>query len=192
MGQGTVQPMALFAADGTAIDFDHELIAQVPTSILVPHRAVHLGVTFLVCYKSPEGSEIADNASINFIINSRYSMHLSFLGAAGGDAELALWENTTYTDGSLISPLNMNRDSGAYPDVARRDVTVTAYGTNLLNIFLPGGTGGNSSGGVLRLGTEFVLSADTNYLLENINRAGQAQSMSLHAEWYEAERAVIP
>ena len=160
-------------------------------SISIPHHEVHEGEMFEISYKSPDASPIADNGTIAFLLRTgaKYD-HLVFGGNAGGDAELELLEAPAITDdGAALTEYNMNRAINANPTtVATLDPTVTGgTGSLLFNDFIPGGTGGNSVGGTgaVRVGTEWILRINTAYVMRVTNRAGNAQPMSLLAQWYE-------
>jgi hypothetical protein len=154
-----------------------------------PHHEIHSGSTFLSSYKSAEGADIADNATITFTITvrARYP-HMVFRAACGGDMEAELLEGPTVTagTGNATTVFNKNRGSTRTPTVGvRRDMTVTDAGTLIEHELAPGGTGGNSIGGASQQRPEWILNINTVYLFRITNRAGNAQPMSIAIEWYE-------
>lgn len=173
--------------DGGPLSVDE--ITSALTVIDTVHHEVHEGETFQACYKTPDASPLADNASIDllFIVGARFP-HFTFTAAAGADAEVRLYEGTTVSaNGTGISVMNMKR----IPPIMIAGVaafhtpTITTLGTMLIEALLPGGTGGNSAGGIARAGTEWDLNTNTNYLLRLINRGGNNQPASIVAQWYE-------
>lgn len=156
----------------------------------VVHHEIHEGETYQASYKSPDASNIADNGTIDILVKTgaKYC-HLAFEIAAGGDAEILLYEDTTTSnDGTPLVEHNMNRGiADSATAAAFHTPTVTDVGTLLENRFVPGGAGGNSQGGsgTIRPGTEWILNINKNYLVRGINRAGTAQPMSNIVQWYE-------
>ena len=154
-----------------------------------PHHAVHDGEMYQSSYKSLEGSDVADNASIDILINTGADFidHVTFVAAAGGDAELELFEYTEVSaPGTVIASNNMNRNGGKHPStVVSIGPTIDADGFRFHNSLLPGGTGGNAAGGIARANTEWNYIPDTNYLARITNRSGNAKPMSVITQWYE-------
>lgn len=158
--------------------------------IAYEHHEVHEGKMFFASYKSPDGSDVADNATVRIqILTGARSCHLTFVCAAGGDAEESFYEGITSTGGTALAAHNMNRRGTMTPSATPSlNPTVSAFGVRLENELLPGGTGGaNTPGGVARPGTEWILKTNTKYLVEITNRAGNAQPISIAVEWYEKE-----
>jgi len=158
--------------------------------IPVVHHEVHEGKTFQTSYKTPDASPLADDAALNFLlITGSLFSHLTFAGAAGGDAEILLYEDTQYSaSGAALPEWNMKRTSSSGTTlVMSLGPTITNVGTLLHNCFLPGGTGGNAPGGIVREDTEWILRPNSVYMVRLINRAGNAQPASLVAQWYEKE-----
>lgn len=161
-------------------------------TIPVVHHEVHEGETFTSSYKSADGAPVADNGTVDLLLQTgaKYA-HLVFGVACGGDLEIALYEGTTVSNlGTPLAENNMKRYSAKTATVAvTHSPTVTLVGTLLLNRFVPGGTGPQAVGSTSRENTEWVLKASTIYLIRGINRAGNAQPMSTVAQWYEESDA---
>lgn len=153
------------------------------------HHEIHDGDTYLVSYKSPDASPIADNGTILFIIttHSQYA-HMTFRASCGGDMEAELYEGTQVEPGTgaAMTPYNKSR---ANPKVAtvgvRRDMTLGPVGTLLENEFVAGGTGPLAVGGASQMRAEWILATSHVYMYRITNRAGSAQPASLAIEWYE-------
>ena len=114
--------------------------------------------------------------------------HLIYIVNSGADAELQFYEGTTVSDnGTELAENNMNRLSVTVSTFSVfHSPTVSGVGTLLSNLFIPGGTGGNSLGSQFGQGREWILDRNTNYLIRGINRGGNAQPMSVLAQWYES------
>jgi len=156
----------------------------------IAHHEIHEGETWLVSYKSADATPIADNNPITFavITTSKYC-HILARGAAGGDMEALLYEGSTLLagTGTAMTEYNKNRPYGEGGNTASviLDPQVVAVGTLIENEFIPGGTGPQAVGGASTMRAEWVLRRNTTYLVRIINRAGNAQPMSLALEWYE-------
>lgn len=165
--------------------------ALVTVSIL--HRRVHEGITFQASFKNEDASPVADNGNVSILLvtGARFN-HLVFRGTAGGDAEALFYEGVTVTDsGTALAAHNMKRyvTTTSLTNAFHTPTVTVAGATVLHDSLLPGGTGGNSPGGTVRANTEWLLSLNTIYLIRLINRAGNAQPMSLVAQWYEGSVA---
>ena len=184
---GSITPVLV--AGGTVNLGETDEVTGAAVVISIPHHEVHEGEMFEISYKSAEGGDIADNGTIAFLLRTgaKYD-HLVFGGNAGGDAEVEFLEAVgVVAEGTAMAEQNMNRTSvRTAVTTAFRDPTI-AGGTLLFNVLIPGGTGGNSAGGsgAVRVGTEWILAANQDYAIRLTNRAGNAQPMSLAAQWYE-------
>lgn len=156
------------------------------------HEQVHEGRAFTVSYKNADGSTISDNGDITFGITiGRRAPHVLWSPAAGGEAEVFLYENAVFTGGTPLSCVNMNRGNNAALYVPTSSFvlapSITGAGMQLYNYMLPGGTGGGRQGSVAREGMEWVLRPNTLYTLRLYNRSGGAGYMSLAVSFYEYE-----
>ena len=153
------------------------------------HYQLQTGDTFLVSYKSPDDANIADDGTVNLhIATGAKQVHLSAWASCGGDMEAELLEGTTIDGdtGTEMTVYNKRRASAtASLSTVKRDITVDSAGTLLEHRFIPGGDGGNAVGGARGEQDEWIVAANTNYMLRITNRAGTAQPMSIEIEWYE-------
>lgn len=156
-----------------------------------PHHEIHGGNMFIVSYKTPDTDALADDGTIDLHLafTTDKDAHAVFQVHTGGDAEVLFFESPTVatSDGVDMTPINMNRGStNAGFATVTRNPTVSSDGTQLLNIFVPGGTflsgGGQSQ---LRDNTEWVLGRGGEYMVRLINRAGSAQPACVEVQWYE-------
>jgi len=191
MGDGTHAPVVASVPVGVtepgeapqALLIDEITGAQV--TIPVVHHEVHEGETFTTSIFS---QVVANGDDITMLLRvgaTRYP-HLTFTVAGGGDAQLRLLEAPTVSaDGNAMTVRNMKR----YSTTAS---TVTAFGNPtyieqavITNFLVPGGTGGNSQGGVVRQDTEWILNLSTDYVIELTNISGGNTPLSITAQWYE-------
>lgn len=151
------------------------------------HYKVHDGVTYQVSYKSPEGADIADNGNVTLLIRAgAMELDLTFSVAAGGDCEIEFRESPTVTaNGTALTPRNMNRAYSDSPTASAFQGPTYTGGTLLANYLNPGGTKNQSVGGTARNNTEWVLAANTSYIIRGINRSGGAVPLSIVLQWYE-------
>lgn len=166
--------------------FDEKTLAAV--IIESDHHEIHEGDTYLVSYKTPDASPLADNGTVSFVITtSSLEIHLVYDHACGGDSEFELSEApiVTAATGTALTPQNKNRN---FPNVnvttVLRDPTITNIGTLLENTFEPGGTGPQATGGIGGSRNEWILKPTTKYMLRVTNRSGNNQPGSIRVEWY--------
>lgn len=185
IGDGLVQ---LADNDGNPLSVDNE---GALTVISYPHHEIHSGSMYEAAYKSPEASDIADNANLDILIQvgAARTNHTVFDVSAGGDCEVFLYEGTTTSDvGTAMSEVNLNRASTRTSGTTvTHTPTVSAVGVQLTNYWIPGGTGPKSGGGgsTPRPGTEWIFDKGETYLIRTTNRAGAAKPVGVVIEWYE-------
>ena len=152
------------------------------------HRMIHRGLMFTAGYFT-EG--IADDASLDILVvtGAGQSAHMRFEVAAGGLAEILLYEGVTMSnDGTGITAYNRRRSATqTAAAVVSRAPTVSALGTQLFQGMLPGGEGGHAVGGAAESFSEWILKSGTKYLLRTTNRSGQAQAIGADINFYEPE-----
>jgi hypothetical protein len=188
MGDGTHAEVIYVGDIGLTSDDITGAQAVIPTE----HYEVHEGETFQSSYKSPDDGAIADNASLEILLQTGSAYpHMTFSVAAGGDCEVLFYEDTTTSDvGTALVENNMQRYSTNVATLtATHTPTVSGVGTLLHNSFEPGGRGPQAPGGTGRSNTEWVLDINTVYLVRATNRAGTAQPMSIVVQWYEESTA---
>ena len=154
------------------------------------HREVHEGHAYQASHKTVEGGDLADNAALRVLVRTgdRYP-HMIFAGSCGGNAEANLFEGTVASNnGTAMTSNNVNRNGIMTPSVqVSHTPTVTGAGFELHNTLMPGGSGPHAGGGSGRSESEWVLAPNTNYLVEIINRSGNAAPASIMCHWYEEE-----
>ncbi len=146
---------------------------------------IHVGEVFQASFKFPEGSTIADDASIEVLIQvGATSAHMKILAEAVGTMEFSLFENTTISDaGTLVAMPNLNRTAGQVPTTTiTHTPTVTADGARLFNRYM----GLTQLMGTLHEPAKWILAANTIYLLRLTNRGGAViDTAAMALEWYE-------
>jgi len=152
------------------------------------HHEIHEGVAFEASYKSPDGSELADNETLEilFVMGATKEAHVTFIAAAVGNFELRLSEVTVGANGTALEVNNLSAviDTAAEVRIFHTPVLPVIVRT-YLDVWMPGGTGGKIQGGSTREEVEHVFAPNKNYLLRLTNRSGGAQPASAHVQWYE-------
>lgn len=171
---------------GTAVTVDD--ITNNLSTIDTVHHEVHEGETFQSCFVT---GSVADNGLFEMVLSTTGTLkegHLTWLQAYGGDSETYLYEGITGSAyGIPVTEPNMNRNSDETAEIeAFTGPTITALGTLLHCSFIPGGTGGNASGGQARQDTEWILRPGIRYLIRGIARTN-TKIGSIVAQWYEEE-----
>jgi len=153
----------------------------------VNHQRLHEGRAFFASHIINNGSTLPNGSSINFVFAAGpgTTMHLTYGGACGGDAEILLYEGTTSTGGTSYTPLKRNRTSSTISNVAMvLNPTVNTTGTLIYSDLIIGG-GKTKTGGGDTTSLEFVLLPLTNYMVRLTNTSGSNQVAVLTLEWYE-------
>lgn len=172
---------------------DSILVDQIENALVTvdfQHHEIYQGNTFLASWKSPEGSDIADDGVFGLYLQTADRLtHLTFELANGGDLEVAFWEGCSFSaTGTQINLFNLNRMSSRIPTVEATVSPTLITGTLIENFFVPGGTGPvQASGGTGQRDTEWNLRTGTAYYLQGINRAGTATPASIVTQWYEED-----
>jgi len=150
------------------------------------HARIHQGTFYSADLFDPA---LASAGVLDMLIrpDASVSMHLRFTLAAGGDAQVELFEAATFSAaGALLQPINRNRITA---NVARgllnTGPTITAPGVKLTHGLLPGGSQGQTVGAVGSSFEEWVLAPGVVYLLRSTNLAGQAQPVDIQVDFYE-------
>ncbi len=171
-----------------------DALAQAVATIDSAHMRVHDGLMYQV---AGYDDSLANDANLDIGIwapsNGGYHMRIS--ASCGGDAELGLHENNGFVlpspaIGDLI-PANRSRRSSKTtpvqfflnPTLGSPEVGSPLGGT----LFVPGGTGGASSGGRTAFEMEWNMQPGLQYLIRLTNRAGIAQAANIIVDYYHNE-----
>lgn len=164
--------------------------ADAPVIIVdVNHQRNHDGRAYFAYKMAPDSAPLASLASIDIVLASPAGVfpHMTVDAMCLGDAELYIYEGTSTSGGTLLTPINRNRNySVSNPSQVAMVVnpTVTSVGTELDAQIIPGGIGKKSGGGTAG-SLEYVLKPLTNYLFRLTNVNGTAHAAHLALEWYE-------
>lgn len=177
--------IGFWRADGTLAPMG--TTAPLP-SIEIEHQRIHEGKFYSAGKLWDHTGEIADDALAEILLTTPadVSPHLTLAVAAGGSAELYIYEGADATSGSALTVLNHNRRSSMTSTVAVvSGPTVTTPGTLLEAKLLPGGTGPHAGGGSGQFSSEWVLKYATKYLFRVKNISGSARPVQISLNWYE-------
>lgn len=155
----------------------------------VNHQRNHDGRAFFAYKMYPDSAPLAAGASINIAMASPSGVypHIIIDALCLGDAELYIYEGSTASGGTSLTPINRNRNYSVsnLSEVAMiLDPTVSALGTQIDAQIIAGGAGKKSGGGVAG-SLEYVLKPLTTYLFKLTNVNGTAHATHLALEWYE-------
>lgn len=166
-------------------------VAEALTVIDTLHQRTHEGVVYS---HNQIFAGVTNDADIEVLMQVPAGMypHIRIQQNAGGDAEMRVFEGSTFSAaGTAVTPRNRNRN---VPDASAVTLThtptITVPGTELVTLFVPGGSGGNASGANGIIFEEFILKPSTDYLFRGTNRAGIAQDMNSVLTWYEPNGAI--
>jgi len=177
---------------GKVSKFIRDSILNALLTIDAAHREIHEGETFEAWYRVPDGSTIADNGTLDMLFTTTTKeLHLVEAVSFGGDAELDIYNDGTYSGGTAFTPVNLHHGSDETSTVTvatpATAITVSAVGTLKDADLFFGGTGGTARGGAIRADTEVIWKINTPYLARLTNRSGQAKRFMLKLQWYEEE-----
>jgi hypothetical protein len=154
------------------------------------HQRIHSGQAFLAGFGALHGSELADDASTEILVQvgADTGAHLIRAVSASGDCEIFITEGVAFT-GAGTSLTVFNKDRNNVTDVTTLTATHTPAGvtggTALPTKFLPGGPGKGSGGQDGSYDREIILKKSTDYSFKVTNRSGAVMLLSDILEWYE-------
>jgi len=159
-------------------------------TIETEHAWIHKGNGFVA---GNLNLAVANNASVEILVESANSMHALVQVAGGGDLIVRFFEDTTKTVGTPLTVFNKNRYSSIVSGAAiSHTPTGSGDGTEFPPALVAGGSGGNAQGGQSdSFGREWILNGTKKYLMRITNISGVSVAISANLEWYEPE-AVAP
>ncbi|KKM88484.1 hypothetical protein LCGC14_1258330 [marine sediment metagenome] len=166
--------------DGTAWREIDRVVVQ------IEHKQVHNGRMWDI---SGLFISIANDAVADLVLEvGSDELYIDFSEASSGAGYAAIYEGPTVTaeTGTAAFVKNSNRttgDSGAI--TALKNPTITGLGTQLIEWFSAGGTGGNSDGGTAGRESGMLLKINTKYLFRLTNKKGNAADISWLIHAYE-------
>lgn len=181
-----------YHAPATVVMFDDVLVddqTNALKTIDTVHHEVHEGEMWHASYTN---SNVANGANLDFVMvtGATKECHAAFEVFAGGQVTVYLYEAPTLSNnGTGVTAYNMKRSHvGSATATTTHTPTVTQTGTTALvnGRILPGGTSATTRiGGGIRTGVEWILAANTKYLLRCTNSSGGAIAINAVVEWYE-------
>ena len=150
------------------------------------HEKIHKGEVYIFNHYD---TSVANSANLDILFKTGASASSHIMGkiTSTGDAEIRIYEAPTIgADGTVVNPRNKNRYFGETETFSVfHTPTVTPLGTELINDFLAGGSGGLKIGSSTEGRDEWVFKNNVNYLLRVTNVSGQAAKISFIGSVYE-------
>lgn len=152
------------------------------------HTEIHEGTMFSVC----NVTDLTSSGNMTFLLITPNStnglIHIVFDVETESEAEYQLWENSTISNnGTAVTPINRNRSIAT---TAATKVfytpTITSLGATLCTKHWGSGKG---VGGGDRSIEEWVLKANTNYIIRVTNFTVNANHATLEMVWYQQASA---
>lgn len=148
---------------------------------------LHRGLVYAVSYIIAHGSELANDATIVFGMETGDSeVHFSWGADVGGDSHIETYEGGTLIGGGALSIQNKNR-SGNTDNVLLTILggpTISVAGTSISKYYIPAGASPKPTGGS-KTGT-WILAPNETYYLVLTNRSGAAMLGGVYAEFSES------
>lgn len=147
------------------------------------HFNIHRGIVFTAVRTE---LNVANNGTVDVLVVVTNATHLRFRMSAEGQSTIGFFEGTTVSgSGTVVPARNRNRFSSNVATTAvYHTPTITDDGTELVQVFIPGGSGGNAQGAATSPTEEWILSAG-NYMVRLTNISGVASNLSALFEFYE-------
>lgn len=150
------------------------------------HGEIHAGEAFSAYTHTEDGADLGDDGETNIVLTvaAGKEIHLTGLGACGGDAELWFGQASDVSGGTPFTPVGLNT---VVSEVPTTTVLVNATIGTFVSQFrgwIIGGTRNQATGGDIRAEAERVLGPGT-YAMRLTNRSGSEQLADLRALWYE-------
>lgn len=174
----------LISSAGTSVE--DSSTGAIPT-IDFFHKKIHSGDHFFVC--SAETLASGSSAVFGCVTpNSTRWSHMMFECEGTTQTEMYIYEDSTFTGGSVATPLNNNRNSVKTATLSvYKNPTVTNLGTQLFfqSKGLEAATPSKASNeGLFSREKEIILKQNTKYIFKFISR-GADNILSYCGEWYE-------
>jgi len=153
----------------------------------ISHQRLHEGRAFYAYKFHASDDKLSNNgfATIAIACAEGCELHMLVEAECGGSAEFYWYEESAVSSGTSFTALNRKRSSTNTSDTAVLiNPTIDTAGTLLLAKAIPGGSGGNASGGA-GWAFEYVLKDLTTYVFRLKNVSGQSREAHLLLEWYE-------
>jgi len=151
----------------------------------VTHALIHAGKMFTI---SGLIEGVADGAAfvLGITIPAGKEVHFVIEGAATGDAHGHMFENSTFSGGTLTTPVNRDRTSSNVLTGYTFAINPTedVQGDEIFSTFMPGGSKKAAAGSSGESFGEWIFGPGS-YLLRFENHAGAVATMSALMTFYE-------
>lgn len=157
------------------------------TNITSDHSYIHKGFGFKAIITKASQSATFRIAFTTPASGKDIHWRPALIGTSADSVLLKVYEGDTFTGGTDVTPINLNRQIATVSAMqAFKDgVTATPTGTVIQAIQTSGGSGGNAVGGAESSAEERLLKQDTTYIVE-VDPAGSTD-ISLELFWYEED-----
>lgn len=154
-------------------------------TIKTVHEKIHDGVFFDVCHKITIDAESTINIAGK--TNNKYVHFVGGLKTSIDNVDIAIYEDTVYTEGSnlRINSHNRNYNNNTGWSELKHTVNISQNGNEFFSDFEPGASGVLLSyGGNSEEREEWVLKPNTTYSIIVTNNATDANTIYLYLNWY--------
>lgn len=152
-----------------------------------PHSRIHQGKMY---HTGAIVASLANDASFNVILTTPASdyPHVVMSPSLDGSTDVFIFEGATFTGGTSLSIVNLNRNSSNTFDgsAVHTPATIPSDGTQIFGCHVSGSTGPHAGGTGDGFDFEYDLKPSTNYLFRITNRSGQAQRGGICLYFYSA------
>lgn len=161
-----------------------DIISNIPVFVDFAHHQIHEGETHRAeDYQSGLGaSTVKYGITVPTYTNTIFSPHM-IVGADvyNGNVIVQIYEVATFTNGSLLTKYNRNRNSLTTAGTTITGGVTSTDGTLLHTFFAGAGRSGSSEA---RASVEYVLKSNTIYRVDVIGRAAGTEAI-MQFDWYE-------
>lgn len=148
------------------------------------HQAIHLRGMYTISRTALNVANLGFH-DIHVRPPAGYEAHLRFVIVTEGKAYFKTYQGTTYTaDGTAITPFNRATNGDATTLLAWHTPTINVLGTLRGDDMIPGGTGGNATGGNISGELESIIAPNTDILFRVQNVKGTAGDLNIILNYY--------
>lgn len=150
------------------------------------HEKIHKGEVYVFGHHD---ADVANNNTLDILFKTGASLAAHIIGiiTSSGDAEIHIFEApTTSADGTTVNPKNKNRyivEANTFS--VFHTPAVSVEGTELINQFIAGGSGGLKIGATSEQRDEWIFKNGVNYLIRIKNVSGQTAKINIVGSVYE-------
>lgn len=147
------------------------------------HERIHLGQIWTA---SSSTTALANGGTVTLTLTADdIQPHMEFNVAAGGNSWMKIYEGGTLAGGVTLTPYNRNRGISDTPASSINYGGTVTGGTLIYTSYIPGGSGPQKAGGILRSENEIIGNTSTVYNVDIVNISGGTSNVSMEVDWYE-------